>query len=114
MPLNKYFIAIIPDSGTCSEIILFRKRYLQGLNVNDEHKKFPHITLQHTFSRDEGLKNELRPLLQLLSGNVKPFEIFLSGVGHFDYRVIFIGVNENPKLLKLHQNIKNNLLSNLK
>lgn len=114
MPINKYFIAIIPDSEISSGIISFRKKYLEGLNVNDEHKKFPHITLQHTFSREEGIENELRPYLQFLSGSIEPFEITVSGVGHFDYRVIFIGVNENPELLKLHQGLKNILLTYLK
>src|SRR5690349_4443630 len=114
MPINKYFIAILPDSEISSGIILFRKKYLEGLNVKEEHKKFPHITLQHTFSRPEEIEKEIRPFLLSLSKKNHPFEIELSAVGHFDRRVIFIGVKENPVLLKLHQELKDLLISDLK
>jgi len=114
MTINKYFIAIIPDREISTGINSFRKKYLEGLNVNEEHKKFPHITLQHTFSREEGIEIELRPYLKFLAGSIQPFEIGVSGVGHFDYRVIFIGVNENPELLNLHQGLKNILETYLK
>jgi 2'-5' RNA ligase len=110
----KYFIAIIPESSLSSEIYLFRKKYLDGLNMNNEHKKFPHITLQHPFSREEGIENEIRSYLNTLAENFHPFEIRLSGVSHFDHRVIFIGVEENPVLMQLHQELKEMLMKELK
>jgi 2'-5' RNA ligase len=113
MLMNKYFIAILPDIKLASEIISFRRKYLTGLNEKDGHKKFPHITLQHTFSRGEGLEEKIRPYLLSLAEGSHPFEIRLSGLGHFDRRVIFIRVEDNPALVKLHQDLKEILLTKM-
>jgi len=113
MLMNKYFIAILPDPSLASEIISFRKKNLDGLNEKDEHKKFPHITLQHTFSRGEGIEEKLHPFLLSLAERYHPFEIKLSAPGHFDRRVIFIGVDYNPALVKMHQDLKEILLTKM-
>jgi len=110
---SNYFIAIQPGFSLASKIISFRKKYLAGLNEKDEHKKFPHITLQHTFSRDEKVEEDLRPHLISLAQNFQPFEINLSGIGHFDHRVIFIGVEDDPVLKKLHLDLKNILTTEI-
>ena len=111
--MQKYFIAIIPPTGLSGKIISFRKKYLGGLNEKDEHKKFPHLTLQHTFSREEGVEKKIHPHLISLAENFKSFEIKLSGVGHFDQHVIFIGIEDNPVLKKLHVDLKNILTTKI-
>jgi len=110
---QKYFIAIVPGAELSVKITAFRKNYLTGLNPKDEHKKFPHITLQHTFSRGEEIEDKLHPFLLSLAERSHPFEIKLYGSGHFDRRVIFIGIEENPILVKLHDDLKEILLSEI-
>lgn len=114
MQKQKYFIAILPAPSLASEITTFRKKHLDGLNDKIEYKKFPHITLQHTFSREEKFESQGRPYLRSLAESFQSFEIKLSGVNHFDRRVLFIEVEENPLLLKLHQDLINVLMDDLK
>jgi 2'-5' RNA ligase len=111
--MQKYFIAILPPEDLSGEITSFRKKYLNGLNEKEEHKKFPHITLQHTFSRQEVIEKEIHPYLISLAESFESFEIKLSGIGHFDQRVIFIGVKDNPVLTKLHLDLKNILMTKI-
>jgi 2'-5' RNA ligase len=113
MLMNKYFIAILPDFKLASEIISFRRKYMTGLNEKDEHKKFPHITLQHTFSKTPEIEEALRPFLLSLAERRHRFEINLSGFGQFNHRVIFIEVVENPALVQLYQEIKQILLTKM-
>ncbi len=55
----------------------------------------------------------MRPYLQALAKNFHPFEIELSGVGHFDQRVIYIDVVPNAELMNLYGELKNMLLSEM-
>ena len=111
--MQKYFISILPDDQFASDVIAFRRKYLHGLNPKDEHKKFPHITLQHTFSRADGFEAVIQPHLNSVAGNFQPFEIRVSGIGHFDQRVIFIKVEENHVLLNLHHDLKEMLMTKM-
>ena len=110
---NKYFIAILPDAAISGQITLFRKTFLAGLNAKDEHKKFPHITLQHTFSRAEEIEKEIDPYLSQLRKKIKPFSIVLSGTGHFDNRIIYIKVMDQPLLIDLYIEVKKILTEKL-
>jgi hypothetical protein len=56
MQRKMYFLAILPPADVADRIIAFRKKYLQGIQVGDEHKKFPHVTMQHTFHRKSRLR----------------------------------------------------------
>jgi len=110
---NKYFIAILPDAAISGQITLFRKTFLAGLNAKDEHKKFPHITLQHTFSRAEEIEKEIDPYLFELGKKSRPFPISLSGTGHFDNRIIYIKVMDQPFLNNLYTEVKKLLIEKL-
>ena len=106
---QKYFIAIIPNTELSEQITLFRKQYLPGINLKDEHKKFPHITLQHTFSRTEEIEEPLTVSITALIKKISPFNVHISGAGHFDKRIIYLKVESNPELTGLHEDIKNML-----
>lgn len=111
MPVDKYFIAVIPGPVVADRISALRKTHLAGLNIKDEHKKFPHITLQHTFSREDAIEKELGIYLSEVAQTVKPFPVKLSGVGHFDGRIIYVKVDRNDLLTELHLRVKSILVS---
>ena len=80
------------------ELELFHKfGLLRGI------KQPPHITIKSPFYTDK-----VEPFYQYLkdlSKRIKPFEIKLEGFGHFEKKVIFLNVKENPFLKKLHLKI---------
>ncbi len=88
-----------------------RRNYLPGVNLRDEHKKFPHITLQHTFSREEAIERELGNYLHELSHSVSPFPVRLSGIGQFDGRIIHLKAEQSEMLTGLHLGVKSILVN---
>ena len=111
MPVYKYFIAVIPGPDLSERITSLRKTFLPGVNNRDDHKKFPHITLQHTFSRSEIIEKDLGRCLNELARTVKPFPVKLSGVGHFDGRIIYVKVDESETLNGLYRGVKSILVN---
>ena len=105
---------MIPDMELSDRVTAFRKKFLSGLNERDEHKKFPHITLQHTFGRPVEIEEEIDPGLQSMGKDFSPFEVSLSGIGHFDKRVIWLKVVDNPVLSELNIRIKKFLLEKMR
>ncbi len=113
MPVYKYFIAVIPGPDLTDRITALRKTFLPGVNIRDDHKKFPHITLQHTFSRSEIIEKDLGSYLNELARTLKPYTVKLSGVGHFDGRIIYVKVDQSETLNGLYRGVKSILVSKL-
>jgi 2'-5' RNA ligase len=66
-------------------------------------RQSPHITIKATFETD--ILKPFVKYLEMLSKEIKSFEIELSGFGNFKQDVIFIDVKENKHLSNLHLKI---------
>ncbi len=108
-----YFIAIIPPVNISEEINKLRKQLLPDFNVHNEDKKFPHITLQHTFRRSTEIEQLVTYFLNELAQVLKPFEITINNFNHFDNRTLYIAVNKNEPLQNLYQQVKKILVEKL-
>lgn len=66
----------------------------------------PHITLHMPFKWDEEKEERILNTLQELTISRQPFDLSLQNFGAFKPRVIFIDVQSNPALEKLHEDLK--------
>ena len=105
-----YFIAIIPPENISDEINKLRKQLLPDFNIHSEHKKFPHITLQHTFRRSPEIEPLLTSYLNELAQTLKPFNVTINNCNHFDSLTLYIAVNNNNPLQNLYKQVKNILV----
>src|SRR6185503_5689834 len=108
-----YFLAILPPSEISRQIDSFRKKILPHVKPKEEHKKFPHVTLQHTFRREPEIEKVFEEKLSVLARGIDPFSVSTNGIGHFDKSVIYISVMPNPDLETLYGNVREFLLKEM-
>lgn len=95
-----YFISLIPPKREYEIIKGFQKVMSEQF---DSHKSFghiPHLTLVPPFHVDDDKEAEVRKIIDEIT--FEPFSLKLKGFGYFKKHTIFIKVEENKTLEKLH------------
>ncbi|GGE51441.1 putative phosphoesterase [Pullulanibacillus camelliae] len=95
----KYGIAMFPSKRLQDEVNSYRKRY-------DPHYAYipPHITLKEPFELEEAQIDATIEKIQSIASQVEPVKIVIDKVSSFHpvNNVIYLKVQENPNLTKLH------------
>ena len=111
--MRVFIAAIIPD-----EIQIEIDRYLKEIRPNWEGVKWEkynklHVTLKFLGEVEESSVEKIKSVLGELVLPCSSFEMTIVRFGGFPYlknpRVLFIGLSENPELLKLHGEIEERL-----
>ncbi|MGZ3882717.1 MAG: 2'-5' RNA ligase family protein [Bacteroidia bacterium] len=112
MPLQKYFIALVPPEPLYGEISDLKKEVAIAYNNKSALKSPPHITLHMPFewkTEKEAVLIEQLKLFQFTG----PIAIGLNGFGCFEPKVVFIDVVKNEQLGQLQKELVQHVKSNL-
>lgn len=101
-----YYIAVLPPEDLRKEIKSFKEEVWRDHDSKHALRSPAHITLQMPFHFEEDLEEQLLKGLQALSEKFEPFDCKLKNFGHFDDRVIFIEVCNNPDLKQLRDTLQ--------
>ncbi len=111
--MRVFIAALLPE-----EIKLELSKYIKEVKPNWEGVKWEsydklHVTLKFLGEVDESIVERIKSILQELALAYSPFEMTISRFGGFpnikNPRVLFIGLSENLKLLKLQGEIEERL-----
>jgi 2'-5' RNA ligase len=100
-----YFLAIIPPSPQYEEALGFKNYFKENYQSKASLNSPPHITLHMPFQWKQEKEEELLQTFEEFRPSVKPFSLKLSGFGSFPPRVIFIDVEKNEELSRLHKEL---------
>ncbi|CAD5931322.1 Putative phosphoesterase GK0864 [Planktothrix tepida] len=104
-----FFIALLPPQEIQNQITEIKHYFAQTYNSHHALKSPPHITLQPPF---KWLIEDLQTLEQRLSEfalKQSSISITLSGFNAFPPRVIYVDVIKTPELIKIHQQLMDDL-----
>jgi len=99
-----YFIAVLPPKEIRKEINIFQNYAASYFETKHALNSPPHITVFPPFRWSEGEEDKLIESVEDLAANNNSFYIQLENFGNFAPKVIYINVNENDELKKLHLN----------
>lgn len=106
-----YFIGIVCPEPLQGEITSFKNYFLEKYNCRCALKAPAHTTLIPPFRMEEEPYKMLTDMLRQFNSTIKPFDITLSGFGHFDKRTIFVKPVPNPSLINLYNDLRDKLSS---
>ena len=98
-----FFIAIIPPEPIKSQVVDLKIEFSEKYNTFHALKSPPHITLIPPFRISENKAQDLTKELSRFSAIENAFPISLNGFGAFAPRVIYISIDRNKELSKLHR-----------
>lgn len=100
-----YFLAIIPDSKTCEDIISFKEMSANLFASKAALRSPPHITLHMPFKWKESKEEILLQKLGAFRFENYPVKVNLRGFDGFEPKVIFVDVEENELLAQLQKEL---------
>lgn len=107
------FIALNLDDDVKKKICIIREKFknLKGLKLVEYENL--HITLKFLGDIDPGQQHEIIKALENACKNIDEITIKVNKMGAFpnlrNPRVVWLGIEPNPKINKLYENIENNL-----
>tara|TARA_R110002096_G_scaffold419780_2_gene624591 strand:- start:11 stop:595 length:585 start_codon:yes stop_codon:yes gene_type:complete len=100
-----YFLAIIPDSKTCDDIMSFKEMSANLFASKAALRSPPHITLHMPFKWKESKEEILLQKLSAFQFENFAFKVCLRGFDGFAPKVIFVDVEENELLGQLQKEL---------
>jgi 2'-5' RNA ligase len=98
---NMYYVAIVCPAEVNEKILPFKYWMKEQFGCIVALKSPAHITLIPPFWLEQTREAELQQALQSLAINIDETEINLQGFSHFNKRVLFINIKENPQLKEI-------------
>ena len=105
-PKSLYLIALVPGVDLRARIRLLKEEMKRRFGALHALKSPAHITLQMPFRRPESFEPELIQSLESLASQQVAFELPLKGFGCFPPRVLFVKVQNQEAILKLHSQLQ--------
>lgn len=101
-----YFIALVPDEPTYSEVRQFKTEIKDQFDSKAALRSPPHITLHMPFQWKEEKEEVLISSLNKLTSSHSSFKVRLDNFGAFPPRVVYVDVIASAPLSKLHLSIQ--------
>lgn len=108
-----YLIALVPDADLRARIRVLKEEMKHRFGASHALKSPAHITLQMPFRRPESFEPELNQALESLALKQTGFELSLTGFDCFPPRVLFVKVQNQEPVIKLHSHLQNALQEEL-
>lgn len=103
-PTNQlYFLAILPPFNVAMEINEFKQEFVEKYESSRALKSPPHITIIPPFFANQEIEKSIDVKIQGLAKKINSFSVSLNNFGHFDEKVIYVGVEKNAHLQKLYK-----------
>ena len=103
MKHSMYYVAVVCPVEVDEKILQFKYWMKDQFGCIVALKSPAHITLIPPFWLEQTKEAELQQALQSLGINIAEAEINLQGFSHFNKRVLFVNVKENPVLGEIKQ-----------
>lgn len=104
--MQKYFLAIIPPNPFFGQVEMLKEELKEQFGIKYAMKSPAHITVKMPFSFDEKREPYLLDQLRAKFSQESPFDLTVSGIGHFGNRVIFLAVHESLPLRALQSDLR--------
>lgn len=104
-----YFIAILPPEEHLNDIQAIKEEASLMFESRKALNSPPHITLIPPFSINDNA--QIITFFEEVKFTVKPFEVRLLNFGFFGKRTVYVKVENNTVLDKLHTQLENQFLS---
>ena len=98
-----YFIALLPPEEIRKEISIFQNYAAKAFDSSHALKSPPHITIFPPFKWNDGEEGQLTNAVEEIAGRRDKFYIQLNNFQTFAPKVIYIDVEDNSELRRLHQ-----------
>ncbi len=98
-----YYIAAVCSEEVNAEIKVFKDFMQKNFGCRAAQKSPAHLTIVPPFKTEELRETEMKKFVDAFNIGLIPFDIQLKGFSHFDDRVIFVDVVENPDLRAAEQ-----------
>lgn len=109
--MNKklYFIALIPPEDIERSIHTIKEEIAEKYDSKKALKLPAHITLEPPFKLSEKEEHKVCEPLKHFAENQKPIQVHLMNFGAFTPRTIFLKVKNQESVMKLHENLQQEL-----
>ena len=101
-----FFIAIVPPSPLMEKLMRIKEDFSNEFKTLAALRSPPHITLHMPFKLTENGEAILIEKLSYQLNGISPFEIKLVNYGAFPPKVIYIDVEPNEELARVHSVVK--------
>lgn len=109
---NMYFIAILCPPELDKKINRYKLWMKEQFGCSVALKSPAHITLVPPFWLQVDKEPELIEVFHLFSSDITDLKITLKGFGHFNKKVLFVAVEQNPGLEELKFQTQNYFIRN--
>jgi 2'-5' RNA ligase len=108
--VSLYFIALLPRPEQ-QEVLTDIKLHIKSkYGASHALKSPPHITIIPPFRMNGTEEKTLTSMLSKFAGNQMAFSVILRNYNAFKPRVIYVAIEENNNLLRLHSDLKTYLI----
>lgn len=104
-PLFAYLLVILPDQWVAAEAMRFKQYFKDVYGCSKALSMKPHLTLTK-FVQSEKMEQAIVEHIDKFTRSVKPFDLLLSGFGHFPRHTIYINILNPSPVVDLVENIK--------
>lgn len=109
MTASLYFVGIMPVGRVQDEVYSVKQAIYQKYGTKGALRSPGHITLFMPFKAKDGKLQQVKSSLKDLACGLPSFNIQLNGFQSFEPRVVYIGVDSNPFLEALHQQVERSM-----
>ena len=93
-----YFFALLLPFSMAEEVIAIKKHFSEKYESSKALNSPPHITIIPPFFSNDMFEKIMENKVTELVKGTQPFEVKLSGYGHFNKKVMYIDVEKNKSL----------------
>ena len=104
-PLFAYLLVILPDEWVAAETTSIKQYFKDVYGCSKALSMKPHFTLSK-FVQSEKMEKAIVEHLYKFTRSIKPFDLILSGFGHFPRHTIYINIVNPSPVIDLVENFK--------
>ena len=104
-PLFAYLLVILPDDWVAAETMKFKHYFKDVYGCSKALSMKPHFTLSK-FVQSDKMEQAIVDHLEKFTRSIKPFDLLLSGFGHFPPHTVYINILNPSPVVDMVENIK--------
>jgi 2'-5' RNA ligase len=108
-----YYVAILCPPGIDKEILGFKNFMKDRFGCTAALKSPAHITMVTPFWFEETREDELQQTLQSFASDLNDLQIQLNGFSHFNKRVLFVNIEDNPGIEEIRNQAERHFIGSL-
>lgn len=103
--LFAYLLVILPDEWVAAETMRIKQHFKDAYGCSKAFSMKPHLTLSK-FVQSEQMEQAIVEYIEKFTRSIKPFDLILSGFGHFPRHTIYINILNPSPVVDIVENFK--------